>query len=75
MNYLVVDALKFYGKTNEDAQQMYLELRQNLVQNIFAEFKRTGTLHEQYNALNGQGQRSYPFTGWTSLVLLMLAEN
>jgi len=29
---------------------------------------------EQYNARTGQGQRNKPFTGWTSLVALIMAE-
>lgn len=51
---------------------MYNELRKNLVQNIFKEWKRTGFAWEQYSPETGQGQRTQHFTGWTSLVVKMM---
>ena len=38
------------------------------------EYERTGYVWEQYNARTGHGQRNKPFTGWTSLVALIMAE-
>ncbi|KAF8892637.1 glycoside hydrolase family 63 protein [Infundibulicybe gibba] len=31
-------------------------------------------LHKQYDPMTGEGKRSHPFTGWTSLVAMILAE-
>jgi mannosyl-oligosaccharide glucosidase len=74
VNYLILDGLKHYGQHNQKAQILYHRLKDNLVENIFNEYQRTGYLFEQYNPITGEGQRSKPFTGWTSLVVMMLSE-
>ena len=58
------------GPHKERAKRIYTELRTNLIDNIFKEYERTGYVWEQYNAQTGEGRRSHPFTGWTSLVTL-----
>lgn len=78
LNYMVVRALDHYSKTDspyrEKAKAIYQELKQNLIKNIIKEYRRTGYIWEQYNDKTGQGQRSRPFTGWSSLVVLIMAE-
>ncbi|KAF5376548.1 hypothetical protein D9757_008280 [Collybiopsis confluens] len=79
MNYLALGAL--YNKyAVEDgpyklrAQEIYRELRKNIIDNVFKEYERTGYVWEQYDPTTGHGQRSHPFTGWTSLVTMILTE-
>ncbi|KIK63875.1 glycoside hydrolase family 63 protein [Collybiopsis luxurians FD-317 M1] len=79
MNYLVLESL--YNKyAVEDgpyklrAQEIYRELRKNIIDNVFKEYERTGYVWEQYDPNTGHGQRSHPFTGWTSLVAMILTE-
>ncbi|KAF7295130.1 Mannosyl-oligosaccharide glucosidase [Mycena indigotica] len=79
MNYLALRSLfKVYAKEEgpyrERAQQIYHELRKNIINNVFEEYQRTGYVWEQYDSTTGKGMRSHPFTGWTSLVTLILAE-
>jgi mannosyl-oligosaccharide glucosidase len=79
MNYLVLQALfSVYAQTPGPQQvraaTIYGELRENVVGNIISEFRRTGSVWEQYNAKTGAGQRSRPFTGWTALVVNIMAE-
>lgn len=79
VNYLLLSSLhRNYMKPTfphaELANQVYSELRNNLIRNLIKEYKRTGYLWEQYSGLDGTGQRSRPFTGWTSLVVMMMAE-
>ena len=41
---------------------------------ILTEYDSTGYFWEQYDDVNGRGMRGHPFTGWTSLVLNIMAE-
>lgn len=52
---------------------MYNGLRKNLVENIFNQWEKTGFAWEQYNPETGDGQRTQHFTGWTSLVVNIMA--
>ncbi|KAI8927969.1 glycoside hydrolase [Entophlyctis helioformis] len=79
INYLTLQSLhKNYankpGPHQEQAQRIYQTLRTNIVENVYQEYVNTGYVWEQYSPHDGQGKRSHPFTGWTSLVLLMMAE-
>eukprot|EP00735_Rhodelphis_limneticus_P011998 TRINITY_DN5165_c0_g1::TRINITY_DN5165_c0_g1_i1::g.29373::m.29373 TRINITY_DN5165_c0_g1::TRINITY_DN5165_c0_g1_i1::g.29373 ORF type:complete len:823 (-),score=218.08,sp/Q80UM7/MOGS_MOUSE/35.28/2e-139,Glyco_hydro_63/PF03200.11/1.3e-221,Bac_rhamnosid/PF05592.6/4.6e-06,Bac_rhamnosid/PF05592.6/74,Trehalase/PF01204.13/2.9e-06,GDE_C/PF06202.9/4.2e+02,GDE_C/PF06202.9/0.03 TRINITY_DN5165_c0_g1_i1:57-2525(-) len=78
LNYMTAAALKSYseqdGPYRAQAAELYTALRTNLVRNIRQEYERTGFLWEQYAPDNGKGRRSHPFAGWTSLVVLVMAE-
>ncbi|KAG8897713.1 Processing alpha glucosidase I [Tulasnella sp. 403] len=79
MNYLALKALwDVYaaepGPYQDMAKEIYQELRQNIIDNVFKEYERTGYVWEQYDALTGEGRRSHPFTGWTSLVTMIISE-
>ncbi|GAA5975706.1 hypothetical protein JCM11641_005843 [Rhodosporidiobolus odoratus] len=79
MNYLALGALKnVYAKESGPNQiraaEIYQELRDNVINNVYKEYVRTGSVWEQYDASTGEGKRSDPFTGWTSLVTLIMAE-
>uniref|UniRef100_A0A1B6MNE2 mannosyl-oligosaccharide glucosidase n=1 Tax=Graphocephala atropunctata TaxID=36148 RepID=A0A1B6MNE2_9HEMI len=78
MNYLALKALNYYSKQkgpySDAAQKLYDDLRQNLIKNMFKEYKRTGYLWEQYDDKSGKGQRCHPFTGWSSLIVLIMGE-
>lgn len=78
LNYMVVRALFHYSKTegpySNKAKAIYQELKQNLLKNVIKEYRRTGYIWEQYNDKTGEGQRARPFTGWSSLVVLIMAE-
>ena len=67
------DIAKTKGPHREQAADMYTRLRRNLVDNVFKEWELTGFAWEQYNPETGQGQRTQHFTGWTSLVVSIMA--
>ena len=79
MNYLAVRALHHYGHTEGPYQpkalQLYKELRDNLVENIYNEYQITGYVWESYNDTDGHGQGTHPFTGWSSLIVLIMSEH
>ncbi|KAL5055444.1 hypothetical protein RYX36_036126 [Vicia faba] len=78
MNYRVLSALHHYSKENgpyqDKAKAMYKELRSNLIRNIVRNYQQTGFLWEQYDQIKGNGKGAHPFTGWTSLAVLIMAE-
>lgn len=78
INFLAVRALHHYGSVpgpySELARQIYVELRQNLVGNVIGQYRRTGFVWEQYNDMTGAGSGCKPFTGWSALTVLMMAE-
>ncbi|KAF5357937.1 hypothetical protein D9756_001883 [Leucocoprinus leucothites] len=79
MNYLALRALhNTYaaqdGPYQQRAKDIYNELRKNVVNSVFKEYEQTGYVWEQYDAVTGEGKRSHPFTGWTSLAALILTE-
>lgn len=79
INYLLLQSLHnnymaHLGPYKEKATKIYNELRQNLVKNVFKEYQRTGFAWEQYGCMDGIGARSHPFTGWTSLILMIMSE-
>ncbi|KAF1887903.1 hypothetical protein Lal_00023911 [Lupinus albus] len=78
MNYMILSALHHYSKENgpyqDSSKALYKELRSNLIRNIVSNYEDTGFLWEQFEQDNGKGHGSHPFTGWTSLVVLIMAE-
>ena len=84
LNYLVLGGLHHYATGHAGAAanpsvaaraaQVYTELRDNLVGNMIDVWTRTGYLWEQYDPVTGEGRRTHPFNGWSSLALLALAE-
>ncbi|KAJ8576897.1 hypothetical protein ON010_g2306 [Phytophthora cinnamomi] len=85
-NYLALDALHHYAQPStgspfqKEFERAYSALRMNVIANVYREYERTGYLWEQYNGdisdkqHYGQGQRCHPFSGWTALVVNIMAE-
>jgi mannosyl-oligosaccharide glucosidase len=79
MNYLILKNLLAVAQSDSSpsvvkskATKIYSELRENLVGNVFNEWEKTGFAWEQYNPETGAGQRTQHFTGWTSLVVVIM---
>jgi len=79
MNFLLLSSLRNNyinkpGPHQATCQEIYTNLRTNIVSNMFKNFEETNYIWEQYDPSTGKGQRSHPFTGWSSLVVLIMAE-
>ncbi|XP_003413742.1 mannosyl-oligosaccharide glucosidase [Loxodonta africana] len=79
LNYLALGALHHYGHLEGPHQaraaKLYSELRANVVGNVWRQYQATGFLWEQYSDRDGRGMGCRPFQGWTSLVLLAMADD
>jgi len=79
LNYMVLRGLHHYAHVVEGPHQaaaldLYSRLRDNLIDNIYRQYQTTGFLWENYNPDTGVGQGCHPFSGWTTLVVLVMAE-
>jgi len=82
INYLVLDSLLHYGtgenaskldvETLELANKTYTELRKNLVNNVYKQWRATGFAHEQYDDKTGKAKGAKHFLGWTGLVTVIM---
>ncbi|EGT46576.1 hypothetical protein CAEBREN_00304 [Caenorhabditis brenneri] len=79
INYMVLSSLRHYadqpGPYQDQAEKIFHELRANLVTNMANQFERTGFLWENYDDKTGEGRGCHPFTGWSSLILLIMSDN
>ena len=75
---MVLSALQYYAKVPgpyaDKSRQIYVQLRTNLITNMFRIYEKTGHIWEQYDDKTGHGHGSHPFTGWSSLILLIMSE-
>eukprot|EP00760_Papus_ankaliazontas_P017170 PhM_4_TR17053/c0_g1_i1/m.18456/K01228/GCS1; mannosyl-oligosaccharide glucosidase len=73
LNYLLLRSLylQYNDLVGDDA--LFKELRRDLIDTITKEYTRTGRLWENYDLRTGRGRGTSPFTGWTTLVVLILS--
>ena len=79
LNYLILSGLHSLAEQEgtvyaDQARQLYDGLRTNVVDTIVSSYLDTGYFWEQYHPEHGHGDRTHPFAGWTTLVVLIMAE-
>jgi len=52
---------------------MYTHLRSNIISTVYKSWSYTGFAWEQYDPETGAGQRTQGFTGWTALLVNIMA--
>jgi mannosyl-oligosaccharide glucosidase len=77
INYLILTHLLTLARTPGPEQPrcraIYIELRRNIVHTVFNAWIQTGYVWEQYDPMGGHGQGTQHFTGWTALVVKIMA--
>jgi mannosyl-oligosaccharide glucosidase len=65
---------QFSAATRRRCAEAYAALRANLLRLVLGQWQSAGSIWEHYDDVSGLGLRSHPFTGWTALVLNVMAE-
>jgi mannosyl-oligosaccharide glucosidase len=52
----------------------YMELRARLMKNMWRQWNATNFVYEQYDSTTGKGLKAHPFTGWSALIVNIIAE-
>lgn len=58
----------------ERVKLLYSRLRDNVQRTVLSQYQETGYFWEQYDDVSGKGIRGHPFTGWTALIVNIMAE-
>lgn len=75
LNYLTLKGLKTYYHDDNEAMEIYNEIRIKVINTVFRNWRESnGMFFEQYSDKNGDGLRARPFNGWSSLVLELITE-
>lgn len=78
INYMAIAALHHYahieGPQQARALRLYTALRANVQRTVVGQYLATGHFWEQYDDQTGRGMRGHPFTGWTALIVNIMAE-
>lgn len=78
INYLTLKALHYYGSVDgsfkDQAKDLELRLKDNLIRNVMGKYNSSGYVWENYNDRTGEGKGSHPFTGWSSLIVLIMGD-
>ena len=73
-----MQALRRYSLTpgpyQQRCSQLHEALRENVLRTVEEQYVSTGFLWENYESETGKGRGTHPFTGWTSLIVLILAD-
>ncbi|PFH36398.1 mannosyl-oligosaccharide glucosidase [Besnoitia besnoiti] len=70
----VADAEEDGESLEADLQAFYTRTRARLMKAVESEWARTGSFFERYCDTTGRGKGPFPFAGWTTTYLLLLAD-
>ncbi|OLY85243.1 putative mannosyl-oligosaccharide glucosidase [Smittium mucronatum] len=53
---------------------IWININYLVLRSLYNNYKKSGFFYEQYDQSTGDGQRAHPFTGWSALVTLIMAD-
>jgi len=74
-NYLLLRSFTKYFPTNKRAQTCFTSIKNAIVGTMIQNFENTGYIWEHYNHTTAKGEGNHPFTGWSTLIVLPLAQD
>ncbi|KAJ6239068.1 mannosyl-oligosaccharide glucosidase [Anaeramoeba flamelloides] len=75
LNYLTLSGLKYYEPYYPKAKTIRQNLENILITNMKKEYeKESGGIFEIYLPYDGEGYSNLPFAGWSTLILLIMAQ-
>ena len=60
-----------YAEVHPEVADLHRTVKERVYSLIVNEYERSGKIWENYDPVKGTGTGTAPFTGWTSLFLLM----
>ena len=89
MNYLTLRGLNYYARTagpyQTKAQAIFNNLKTDLIEMMWNDYRRSHTIWEHYDEVSeskrktqariAEGAGAHPFTGWSSLILLIMGDH
>jgi mannosyl-oligosaccharide glucosidase len=77
INFLILQQLlvlaQGQGPHRDQAREIYIALRKNLVTTVYDSWRQTGFIWENYASDTGLGGGAFQFTGWTALIVKVAA--
>lgn len=74
INYMLLRGLRLYYYKDPEMRQIYEALRENLMDTISLNWRKSRELWENYDSFTGVGKGFRGFTGWTALITLIYSE-
>jgi mannosyl-oligosaccharide glucosidase len=74
INYMLLRGLRLYYYKDPEMRQIYEALRENLMDTISLNWRKSRELWENYDSFTGAGKGFRGFTGWTALITLIYSE-
>ena len=72
-NYMDVNNFNVQGAQINTGRDLYNIIRYRVIKSVYQNWLIEHRFWENFNDMTGEGQFAYPFTGWTTLILLIVS--
>jgi hypothetical protein len=74
-NFLILQGLRKFYSQHPRAMDIYNYYREALIKNMVKMWKKTGYIWEIFDPEDGHGRGNHPFTGWSSLITVLISNH